>query len=69
MNYQLNGQDYIELIKLMKLLGLVDTGGEAKHCVEEGEVLVNNEIEYRKRCKLRIGDTVEFAGKTILIEQ
>jgi ribosome-associated protein len=69
MNYQLEGQDYIELIKLMKLLGLVDTGGEAKHCVEEGEVVVNNEVEFRKRRKLRIGDTIEFAGETIIIEQ
>ncbi len=68
MNYQLEGQDYIELIKLMKLLGLVDTGGEAKHAVEEGEVLVNNEIEFRKRRKLRTGDSIEFAGETILIE-
>jgi len=69
MNYQLEGQDYVELIKLMKFLGLVDTGGEAKHCVEDGEVVVNNEVEFRKRRKLRIGDTVEFAGETILIEK
>ena len=69
MNYQLQGQEYIELIKLMKLLGLVDTGGEAKHCVEDGEVIVNNQVEFRKRCKLKIGDTVEFAGEKIIIEQ
>lgn len=68
MNYQLNGQEYIELIKLLKLLGLVDTGGEAKHCVEDGKVEVNNVVEYRKRCKLRIGDKIEFAGKTIQID-
>ncbi len=69
MNYQLQGQEYIELIKLLKLLGLVDTGGEAKYCVEEGEVLVNKEVEFRKRRKLRSGDTIEFAGETIVIEQ
>lgn len=69
MNYQLQGQEYIELIKLLKLLGLVDTGGEAKHCVEDGKVIVNNEVEFRKRRKLRIGDIIEFAGTRIHIEQ
>jgi ribosome-associated protein len=69
MNYHLEGQAYIELIKLMKLLGLVDTGGEAKHSVENGEVLLNNIIEYRKRCKLRTGDRIEFAGNIIIIEE
>ncbi|MEI6695047.1 MAG: RNA-binding S4 domain-containing protein [Bacteroidota bacterium] len=68
MNYPLQGQEYIELIKLMKFLGLVDTGGEAKHAVEEGEVMVNEEVEYRKRRKLRTGDRIEFAGTKILIE-
>ncbi|MCX6231618.1 MAG: RNA-binding S4 domain-containing protein [Bacteroidetes bacterium] len=65
MTFQLQGQEYIELIRLLKLLGLTDTGGEAKHSVESGSVKVNNETEFRKRRKLRIGDIVEFAGEKI----
>ena len=50
--------DFIELIKLLKATGLCGTGGEAKTIVEEGLVLVNNEIELRKRKKLIEGDVV-----------
>ena len=60
--------DYIELIKLLKLLNLVESGAEAKIAVEEGLVKYNNEIEYRKRKKLRVGDTVLFQNNKILIK-
>lgn len=59
--------EYIELIKLLKLLRLVGTGGHAKIVVEEGEVKLNGETEYRKRAKLRDGDIVEYDGKTVKI--
>jgi len=36
--------------------------------VEEGEVKLNGEVEYRKRAKLRPGDQVETSGKKISIE-
>jgi ribosome-associated protein len=68
MYFQLQGQEYIELIRLLKLLGLTDTGGEAKHSVESGDVIVNNEIEFRKRRKLRIGDIVAFKDEKINIQ-
>ena len=59
--------DYIELIKLLKLLGVVKTGGIAKILVEEGKVLVNGKTETKKRCKLRFGDVVDVLGTTIQI--
>ena len=59
--------DYIELIKLLKLLNLVESGAEAKIVVEEGLVECNKEIEFRKRKKLRSGDTVVFQENTINI--
>ncbi len=59
--------EYIELIQLLKALKLVNTGGHAKIVVEEGEVKLNGETEYRKRAKLRPGDKVEFDGQVILI--
>jgi len=48
--------EYIELIKLLKLLGISESGADAKLMVEEGAISCNNEIEYRKRKKLRKGD-------------
>ena len=59
--------DYIELIKLLKVMKLVQTGGHAKIVVEEGEVMLNGETEYRKRAKLRNGDVVEFEGQKVKI--
>ncbi len=58
--FTLSGHEFIELNKLLKFLGWVETGGEAKIRIEDGEVSVNGEIEYRKRCKLRAGDKVNY---------
>ena len=60
-------EEYIELIKLLKLLNLVESGADAKFVVEEGEVKFNNKTEYQKRKKLRSGDKVEFNGNLIHI--
>lgn len=59
--------EFIELIKLLKLLNLVESGGEAKLVVDEGLVICNDEVELRKRKKLRKGDIVEFEGQIIKI--
>lgn len=58
-------EDYIELVKLLKLLRIAQTGGHAKMLVEDGEVIRNGEPEYRKRAKLIKGDVIEVSGKTI----
>lgn len=64
--FELKG-DYIELIQLLKVVGLCDTGGMAKAVVEDGLVAVEGETELRKRRKLRVGQTVEFQGETVII--
>ena len=61
--------DYIELIKLLKLLGIAETGGHAKILVEEGEVAVNGNKEFRKRAKLKPGDEVEVLGEKIIVKK
>ena len=61
------GQDFIELLKLLKVKGWVQTGGHAKIVIDEGEVKVNGKTEYRKRNKLRKGDIIEYDGQTITI--
>ena len=65
--FHLNGKDYIELNKLLKLLNLVSTGGEANICIEQGEVTVNGAVELRKRNKLRAGFEVIFRDHKISI--
>ena len=51
---------YIELIQLLKVLGLAQTGGHAKMIVDEGVVIRNGEVELRKRAKLVPGDLIEI---------
>jgi ribosome-associated protein len=68
MIYNLKGAEYIELIKMLKLLRIASSGGEAKMMVENGEVMLNGNPESRKRAKLRPGDVVQIFGKTITIE-
>jgi ribosome-associated protein len=57
--------DYIELMAFLKAIGLAETGGHAKFIVDEGEVLRNGEVEYRRRAKLIKGDQIEIAGRKI----
>jgi ribosome-associated protein len=59
--------EYIELIKLLKLMGIAETGGHAKMMVDDGEVFLNGQLESRKRAKLRAGDVVELNGLKIII--
>ncbi|KAF0239216.1 MAG: ribosome-associated [Prolixibacteraceae bacterium] len=59
--------EYIELIKLIKLLRIAETGGHAKIIVEDGGVFLNGIQEFRKRAKLRPGDEIEVLSETIKI--
>lgn len=67
--YELRGEEYIELIKLLKSMRISESGGQAKLMVEDGLVLRNGEPEFRKRAKLRAGDVIEVLGYTIKITQ
>jgi len=66
--FELKEQEFIPLNSLMKLLGLVNSGGEAKMMIKEGEVTVNGTIEYRLRNKIRKGMTVGFNGQLIIVK-
>ncbi|MBI1369478.1 MAG: RNA-binding protein [Planctomycetes bacterium] len=50
--------EVIDLDQLLKLAGLVGSGGEAKYLIQSGEVCVNGEVEMRRRRKVRVGDVV-----------
>ncbi|WBW49988.1 RNA-binding S4 domain-containing protein [Peptoniphilus equinus] len=60
--------DYIKLDSFLKFVGAVSTGGEAKLVIQQGDVLVNGEVETRRGKKLRQGDTVTFMDTEYSVE-
>ncbi len=63
----MNQSDTIRLGQFLKLAGLVATGGEAKHLIQEGYVLVNGEVETRRKRQLHDGDTVAIGDQEIVV--
>ena len=57
----------VELYKILKFEGLVASGGEAKSVIADGQVLLNGELETRKRKKIVAGDIIEFASEKIQV--
>lgn len=60
--------EYIELIQLLKAIGIASTGGHAKMIVDEEMIMRNGELETRKRSKLIVGDVIEIQVEQIRIE-
>jgi ribosome-associated protein len=58
----------VELYKILKFEGVVASGGEAKMVIADGMVLVNGEVETRKRRKIVSGDIIEFGQEQLRIE-
>ncbi|SCZ76668.1 RNA-binding S4 domain-containing protein [Acidaminobacter hydrogenoformans] len=52
--------DFIKLDQLIKLSGLVQTGGYAKQVIADGLVKLNGEYEVQRGKKIRPGDKVEI---------
>jgi len=67
MKFKLETGDFIQLNDLLKIMGLCDTGGMANIAISEGRVKVDGLVEFRKRCKIRSGQAVEFEGQTISV--
>ena len=55
--------EYIKLQDLLKFAAAVQTGGEAKLVIQEGEVTVNGEVCAMRGRKIRPGDDVCFGGR------
>ncbi len=66
--FQLMKHDFIELYKLLKIMQLASSGGEAKQLIDERLVKVNDVEETQRRKKLRKGDVVEFNGEKVKVE-
>ena len=58
----------VELYKILKFEGLTASGAEAKEVIVAGQVLVNGEVEVRKRKKIVSGDIVLFGEDVIHIQ-
>lgn len=59
--------EFIKLGQLLKLAGLVGSGVDAKIVINEGEVLVNGNVELQRGKKIYKGDVVEFNGETVKV--
>lgn len=64
-----NQNQAIRLDDYLKFCGVVGTGGQAKILIQSGEVLVNGEVETRRRKQLQLGDRIELLGETFVVER
>ena len=60
--------EYIKLQDLLKLGGAVETGGQAKLVIQNGDVTVNGEVCTMRGKKMRKGDIAVFDSLEIIVE-
>lgn len=56
--FELNNQEYITLVNLLKTTDVVSSGGEVKILLVNELITYNGEIEFRKKKKIFAGDVV-----------
>ena len=61
------GGDHITLDALLKAAGLASSGGEAKMLIQQGNVLVNGEVDLRRGRKVRAGDLVAVRERRVAV--
>lgn len=64
----IENQEYIPLCDLLKLAGIVESGGQAKAIIAAGLVQRNGQVETRKTAKIRAGEMIEFSGSQLEIK-
>lgn len=57
----------IRLGQLLKLAGVVDSGGEARELIVGGAVRVNGDVETRRGRQLCGGDIVDVRGERLRV--
>ena len=57
----------IKLDQFMKWVGVVQTGGEAKLLIQDGQVKVNGKVETRRGRQLVEGDRVRVLGESFVV--
>lgn len=68
MNYIKIKDEYIKLGQALKLAGMVGSGVEAKIVIQDGQVLVNGNVEMQRGKKLHPGDIFSFQGEEAQIQ-
>jgi len=63
-----NRSTTINLDQFLKLIGITNTGGQAKQLIQNGSVQVNGEVELRRGRKLTEADQVEVQGESFPVE-
>jgi ribosome-associated protein len=66
LTFELNSE-FVEVNQLLKLSGLVDSGGAGKNLVASGVVSVDGKKELRKTAKIRAGQTVSLGDVRISV--
>lgn len=61
-------EDFITLGVMLKMAGLISTGGQAKFFLMDNDVFINNEIDVRRGRKLYRGDIIAVGNELFLIE-
>lgn len=62
------GEEFIQLIQLLKATNIAFNGAEAQGMVSDGFVLRNGEVEFRKRAKIVAGDVIKVAEYEITVK-
>ena len=57
----------MKLDQFLKLIGIVQTGGEAKMIIKSGKISVNGMVENKRGRKLIDGDQIIFANETYIV--
>ena len=60
--------EFIKLEALLKYASLVNSGGEAKIVIQDGQVSVNDEVCTMRGKKIRPGDKISFDKKEVVVE-
>lgn len=60
-------EEFIKLGQVLKAVSLVSSGVEAKIVIQNGEVLVNGEVDTRRGKKLYDSDTFTYQGETVKV--
>jgi ribosome-associated protein len=61
------GDRPINLTQVLKLAGCAESGGAAKALIAAGQVQVNGQVELRKRCQMKAGDSILIEGGPTLL--
>lgn len=65
--FYLGQHEFVALCDLLKLTAVVESGGQAKHLIESGQVQRNGVVETRKTAKIRTGEIISTENITVRI--